>query len=89
MLALCRLMMLSCLLGPPLLGITYAYFRRKVYWLYFKRFLAGMWPCRVCFLSHLVGLSTLAHTFLLISGSAIPENKYKFSMLVGLRNPSI
>ena len=51
---------------------------------------AGTWPCREwaafvsCFL-----YSTLAHTTLLMSGSAIPASRYSSSTLVGLKHPVI
>ena len=49
----------------------------------FKRLSAGTWPCREwaafvsCFL-----FSTLAHTSLLMSGGAIPTNRYSSSVSV-------
>ena len=36
-----------------------------------------------------LAFSTLAHTFCLMLGGAIPDNKYNSSTLVGLRHPMI
>ena len=54
-----------------------------------KRISAGTWPCRECatFVSCFF-FSTLAHTSLL-TGGAIPANRYSSSKLVGLRHPVI
>ena len=56
----------------------------------FKRLSVGTWSCRAwnefvtCFF-----FSTLAHTSLLMSGSAIPASRYSSSTLVGLKHPVI
>ena len=56
----------------------------------FKRLSAGIWPCRewVTFVSCFF-FSTIAHTFILMSGGAIPASRYSSSTLVGLRHPVI
>ena len=56
----------------------------------FKRLSAEIWSCREwvtlvsCFF-----FSTLAHTYLLVSGDAIPASRYSSSTLVGLIHPVI
>ena len=56
----------------------------------FKHLSAGTWPCRewAAFVSCFF-FSTLAHTSLLMSGSAIPASRYSYSTLVGLKHPAI
>ena len=44
---------------------------------------------RVGFVCFLFAFSTLAHTSHLMLGGAIPDSKYNFSTLVGLRHPVI
>ena len=53
----------------------------------FKRLSAGTWSCRewAAFVSRLF-FSTLAHTYLLMSGGAIHTSMYSSSTLVGLRH---
>ena len=54
----------------------------------FRRMVAGIRPNRECVsLVDCFCLSTLAHTSLLIAGGAIPDRKYKHSMLVGFKHP--
>ena len=48
-------------------------------------FIIKEWASFVSYLS----FSTLAHTSRLMLGGAIPDNKYNFSTLVGLRHPVI
>ena len=56
----------------------------------FKRLSDGTWPCRewAAFVSCFF-FSTLAHTYLLMSGGAIPASRYSSSTLVGLKHPVI
>ena len=54
------------------------------------RLSAGICQCKewASFVSCL-DFSTLAHTSRLMLGGAIPDNKYNYSTLVGLRHPVI
>ena len=56
----------------------------------FKRLSSWIFPCKewASFVSCLA-FSTLAHISCLMLGGAIPDNKYNFSTLVGLRHPVI
>ena len=56
----------------------------------FNRLSAGISPCKewASFVSYLA-FSTLAHTYRLMLGGAIPDNKYNSSTLVGFRHPVI